>query len=151
MATFATGVTVVTVSGGSPPYGITANTFTSVSLRPPLILVCVAHDAVMHEGLRAARHFGISVLAADQGSLAHHFADRTRPLGLAQFEGVRCRLGKIADTSMITGALAGFECLLRDTHPASDHTIFIGEVLALDHRNDSALLFYNGRFRRLPT
>lgn len=148
--TFPTGVTVVTV-GGADPHAMTANSFTSVSLDPPLALICVGHQAVMHHRL-AAGHFGVSVLASHQEAVARRFADFSRPLGAAQFEGVDCDRGPVTGVPLISGALARFECRLWRTYEGGDHSIFIGEVLAMDRPGADgaeALLFYQGRFRRL--
>jgi flavin reductase len=146
--TFATGVTVVTV-GGARPHGMTANSFTSVSLDPPLVLVCVERKAIMHRCLTAG-FFGVSVLAADQEPLARHFANPLRPAGQAQFDGIDCRPGRVTGVPLISGTLARFECELWSTSDGGDHTIFVGKVLSLDRPTDQeALLFYRGRFHRL--
>jgi flavin reductase len=147
--TFATGVTVVTV-GGASPHGMTANSFTSVSLDPPLVLVCVDREAVMHHALQARGLFGISVLAAHQEPVARHFADRWRPLGIAQFEGVDWAPGRSTGAPMIAGALAHLECALWRAYDGGDHSIFVGSLLSLAKQPDSdALLFFQGRFRQL--
>ncbi|MEU6039503.1 flavin reductase family protein [Actinomadura sp. NPDC047616] len=147
---FATGVTVVTVGGGTP-HAMTANSFTSVSLDPPLVLVCIGHQAVMHRRLSTG-YFGVSVLAAHQEEIARYFADLSRPLGAAQFEGVDCDIGPQAGVPLIGGALARFECQVWNVHDAGDHTIFLGRVLSMDRPGagrPEALLFYQGRFHRL--
>jgi flavin reductase (DIM6/NTAB) family NADH-FMN oxidoreductase RutF len=147
--TFATGVTVVTVAGAEP-HGMTANSFTSVSLDPPLVLVCIGHETIMHRHLEEADHFGVSVLADDQEPVARHFADRWRPLGTAQFEAVDWRPGRHTGIPLITGALALFECERWASYDSGDHTIFIGRVLSLQRREErDALLFFSGRFHRL--
>ncbi|NVI88921.1 flavin reductase family protein [Actinomadura sp. BRA 177] len=146
--TFATGVTVVTV-GGAAPHAMTANAFTSVSLDPPLVLVCVGHDAVMHDCMAAGR-FGVSVLSDGQEAVARHFADRGRPLGAAQFSGVGCRTGPLTGAPLIEGALAHIECEVQRRCDGGDHTIFIGRLLGMDlFANGDPLLFYRGRFRLL--
>jgi flavin reductase (DIM6/NTAB) family NADH-FMN oxidoreductase RutF len=146
---FATGVTVVT-TGGKSPHGMTANSFASVSLDPPLLLVCVDRDAVMHRTLVASGTFGVSVLAAHQEPVARHFADRWRPLGLAQFDAVDWLPGRRTGAPMIDGAVAHFECELWRSYDGGDHTIFIGRLLSLDRpAEDEALLFVQGRFRQL--
>lgn len=147
---FATGVTVVTV-GGATPHAMTANSFTSVSLDPPLVLVCVGHKAVMHQALDAGL-FGVSVLSGRQEPIARHFADVSRPLGAAQFEDVDCDTGPVTGVPLIGGALARFECETWNTYDGGDHSIFLGRVLSMDRPgvdHDEALLFYQGRFRRL--
>jgi flavin reductase (DIM6/NTAB) family NADH-FMN oxidoreductase RutF len=147
--TFATGVTVVTV-GGANPHGMTANSFTSLSLDPPLLLVCVGRDAVMHGRLLAVRHFGVSVLAADQEHLGRHFANRWRTLGPAEFDAVDWVPGRCTGSPLIRGALAFFECALWRTYDGGDHTIFVGRLLSVEEQPDrDAMLFLHGQFRHL--
>lgn len=149
--TFATGVTVITV-GGDNPHGMTANSFTAVSLRPPMVLVCVDRTALMHERLRHGL-FGISVLPAGQEELARYFADLSRPLGAGQFETVDHYLGPRTGAPLIRGALAHFECQLAGAFDGGDHTIFLGRLLTLgwqkDRPADETLLFVRGRFRQV--
>jgi flavin reductase len=147
--TFATGVTVVTV-GGREPHGMTANSFTSVSLDPPLVLVCVGRNAVMHSRLLATRYFGISVLAADQEHLARHFANRRRALGPTEFDAVDWEPGRITGAPLISGALAYFECALWKSYDGGDHTIFVGRLLSVEEQPQrDAVLFLHGQFRYL--
>ncbi|GLF98794.1 flavin reductase family protein [Streptomyces yaizuensis] len=146
---FATGVTVVT-AGGPTPHGMTANSFTAVSLDPPLVLVCVGRDAVMHRVLSTAAHFGVSILAAGQQPVARHFADRSRPLGAGQFETVGWSPGPATGAPLIDGALAQLECAAWRGYDGGDHTVFLGRVLAMRRGPGSeALLFAGGRFRLL--
>jgi flavin reductase (DIM6/NTAB) family NADH-FMN oxidoreductase RutF len=146
--TFATGVTVVTV-GGRTPHGMTANSFTTVSLQPPLVLVCVDRQAIMHRRI-CLGFFGISVLGADQERVARHFADLQRPLGQAQFDGIDYTPGRLTGAPLISGALAHFECELWRNCDGGDHTIVIGRLLSLGHATDAdGLLFFQGRFRGL--
>ncbi|MBB5870077.1 flavin reductase (DIM6/NTAB) family NADH-FMN oxidoreductase RutF [Allocatelliglobosispora scoriae] len=149
LGTFATGVTVVTV-GGETPHAMTANSFTSVSLDPPLVLVCVEHSAVMHSSLLARGTFGVSVLAAHQEPVARQFASRLRPLGLAQFDAVDWRPGRLTGAPLIEGALAHLECGLWRSYDGGDHTIFVGTLLSVEKQADSdAVVFFRGRFRQL--
>ena len=145
---FATGVTVVTV-GGPVPHAMTANSFTTVSLDPPLVLVCVEHQAVMHDSLRTAGRFGVSVLGASQAGVARWFADRSRPLGQEQFDEVDWHPGRCTSAPLISGAIAYVECELWRAYDGGDHTIFLGRVLAAEHGTpgEEALLFHGGRFR----
>lgn len=148
---FPTGVTVVTVAGLTP-HGMTANSFTAVSLQPPLVLVCVDRQAIMHRRI-ALGLFGVSVLASDQERVARHFADLQRPLGAAQFEGIPCEPGRLTGAPLIKGAVARFECELDGTCDGGDHTIFIGRLLSLDWAPERAardgLIFARGRFRSM--
>jgi flavin reductase (DIM6/NTAB) family NADH-FMN oxidoreductase RutF len=147
---FATGVTVVTVGGGNP-HGMTANSFTSVSVHPPLILVCVQQDATMHDALLASGSFAVSVLAAHQEGVARYFANRRRPLGIAQFDAVEWSPGAQTGAPVIHGSVAWLECGLWRTYDGGDHSIFIGHLLSMGRREDGgALLFVSGRFRQLP-
>lgn len=146
---FATGVTVVTVGGGTP-HAMTANSFTSVSMDPPLVLVCIDRGAVMHRVLDATGYFAVSVLGTDQEPVARHFADRWRPLGMAQFEGVDWRPGRMTGAPLITGAIACFECEVWRSYDGGDHTIFVGSLLSVDRSADEdGLLFQRGQFRYL--
>ncbi|GAA1270080.1 flavin reductase family protein [Sphaerisporangium rubeum] len=147
--TFATGVTVVT-TGGTNPHAMTANSFTSVSLDPPLVLICVDRGAVMHQCLSEAGAFGVSVLAAHQEPVAMHFANRWRTLGAAQFDAVDWLPGEATGVPLLSGTLASFECELWRTYDGGDHTIFIGKVLSLHQQTDQeALLVVKGRFRQV--
>jgi flavin reductase (DIM6/NTAB) family NADH-FMN oxidoreductase RutF len=149
LGTFATGITVVTV-GGANPHGMTANSFASVSLDPPLVLVCIDHEALMHEKMIAVGSFGVSVLAADQEDVARHFANKWRPRGKAEFDPVDWRSGEITGAPLIDGTLAQFECGVWRTYDGGDHTIVLGRLLSLLRSTDQeALLFFQGRFRQL--
>ncbi|AKL71167.1 MULTISPECIES: flavin reductase family protein [Streptomyces] len=146
---FATGVTVVTV-GGEAPRGMTANSFTSVSLDPALVLLCVGKEAVMHRTLAEADTFSVSVLGAGQEAVARHFADRSRPAGARQFDAVDWLPGSATDAPLIAGAAAHFECAKWRAYDGGDHTVYLGQVLSLDELPDrEPLVFHRGRFRRL--
>ncbi|MGA4846743.1 flavin reductase family protein [Streptomyces sp. G5(2025)] len=146
---FATGVTVVT-AGRDEPRGMTANSFTSVSLTPPQILVCVLRDASMHRVILEHHAFGVSVLSERQERLARHFADSRRPRGAQEFATVDVTQGPCTGVPVLGGSLAWFECGLAAVYDGGDHSIFLGDVLHLGHGPDEdALLFYAGAFRRL--
>ena len=146
---FATGVTVVTV-GGADPHGMTANSFTLVSLNPPLVLVCVDRRAVMHERLKNTGMFAVSILSRAQENVARYFADRLRPTGPAQFDTVGWRAGPATGAPLIDGALAHLECRLWRTYAGGDHTIFTGELVGLhQYGDDDPVLFMQGRFRQI--
>ncbi|WP_283133057.1 flavin reductase family protein [Rhizohabitans arisaemae] len=148
LGTFSTGVTVVTTA--TPPHAMTANSFTSVSLDPPLVLICVRRDAIMHGCLSMTGHFGVSVLSADQEGEAKHFANRWRTLGAAQFEEGAWRPGEATGVPLLENAAAWFECELWRSYDGGDHTVFIGKVLSVHRRPDAdPLLFCQGRFRRI--
>ncbi len=150
LGSFATGVTVVTVGGKDSLHGMTANAFSSVSLDPPLVLICIGRDAVMHEVLSQTGHFGVSVLAAEQEETARHFADRWRALGSAEFDEVDWDPGPRTGVPLITAALARFECELWRSYDGGDHTIFLGRLISLNRRDDGeSLVFFDGRFCHL--
>jgi flavin reductase (DIM6/NTAB) family NADH-FMN oxidoreductase RutF len=145
---FATGVTVVTV-GGEQPHGMTANSFTAVSLEPPLVLVCVDRNANMHTALQETGSFGVSVLSADQERVARHFA-RRRPVGAAEFAETECQSGAWCGAPLIADAAAHFECELWKTYDGGDHTIFVGRLLSMGGSTDEdVLVFLRGQFGRL--
>jgi flavin reductase len=148
---FATGITVVTAGAGSPR-GMTANSFTSVSLDPPLILVCVLREASMHKAIVDDQAFAISVLAADQEPVARYFANRARPRGDREFDAVSWTPGRHTGAPILTGTLAWIECGLSAGYDGGDHSIFVGSVLdtGLGSATD-ALLFYGGGFHQLTT
>ena len=144
-ARYATGVTVVTALGPhGAPHGMTANSFTSVSLSPPLILVAVDHGSRMTGYLRAARHFGVNILEESQRSLSAHFAR----IGHDRFAGVEWQPGR-SGVPLIPGCLAQLECELKQMVEAGDHTLFIGEVLRAAWREGEPLLYFNSRYRQL--
>jgi flavin reductase (DIM6/NTAB) family NADH-FMN oxidoreductase RutF len=149
LAGFATGVTVVTV-GGPEPHAMTANSFTSVSLDPPLVLICVDRRAFMHDRILAAGGFAVSVLCADQEQVARRFADRARGTGAAQFDGVGTFPGRHTGAPLISGALAWVECSLWRSYDGGDHTLFLGLLLAAHDRTaQEALVFRRGRYARM--
>lgn len=149
MGRFATGITVVTV-GTTEPHGMTANAFTSVSLEPPLVLVCIKRNATMHQMIGACHCFAVSVLAAHQERVARLFADRHRPPGKLGFAAIDVIPGPYSGTPVIRGALAWLECELTTVYDGGDHSIFIGQVRTLECGNtEAALLFYDGGFHRL--
>ncbi|MBB0243379.1 flavin reductase [Streptomyces alkaliphilus] len=146
---FATGVTVVTV-GGASPRGMTANSFTSVSLDPALVLLCVGREAVMQGRLAEEGTFSVSVLGAGQEDVARHFANRSRPMGADQFDAVDWLPGRAAGAPLIAGAVAHFECVKWRTYDGGDHAIHLGRVLTLDELPDrDPLVFHRGAFRQL--
>ncbi|WP_328499721.1 flavin reductase family protein [Streptomyces sp. NBC_00457] len=148
---FTTGVTVVT-TGGATPHGMTANSFTSVSLNPPLVLICVLREAAMHEAVLDRKSFAVSVLSTHQEDLARYFADRRRPRGIQQFAPIEWSPGRFTGSPVVAGSLAWLECSLTATYDGGDHAIFVGEVLDMGVRDEhDALLFYDGGFHALRT
>ncbi|SDG78616.1 flavin reductase family protein [Roseospirillum parvum] len=143
---FATGVTVVTTGdGGGRTAGMTVNSFSSVSLDPPLILWCLGKGSPSQPVFEAAGHFAVNVLAAGQEALSTQFA---RPGD--KFAGVDWRPGRFGDP-LIEGAIATFECRTTARHDAGDHLILVGQVAHFDHRDGEPLLFFGGRYGRLTS
>jgi flavin reductase (DIM6/NTAB) family NADH-FMN oxidoreductase RutF len=150
MGSFPTGVTVVTVtSGDGSMHGITVNSFSSVSLDPMLVLVCL-NEASRAVGLiERARAFAVNVLSAGQQDVSRWFANPYRPPGSAMFDGVPFEPG-VTGCPVIVDAAASYECRLRQSHRAGDHLIVLGEVVALVHRPQlEPLIFHAGSYKSL--
>ena len=144
---FATGVTVVTTSSGEHGYGMTANAFSSVSLDPPLVLVCAITGNEGSEIIARNGKFAINILASDQEPLSRYFASKDRPRGPDAFRDVAHRLG-VTGCPILDGVAGHLDCTLVASHEAGDHIIFIGEVQALEVAAETEpLLFHSGRYR----
>jgi flavin reductase (DIM6/NTAB) family NADH-FMN oxidoreductase RutF len=147
---FATGITVVTAAGPEAPCGMTANSFTSVSMSPPLVLVCVLRDAKVHEAILQSGAFGVSVLSAHQATVAKHFANKARPRGEQEFDVVDWVPGRHTGAPIVSNTLAWLECRLTAVYDGGDHSIFLGSVLESGRDgNRNALLFFGGGFHSL--
>lgn len=145
---FATGVTVVS-AGREEPSGMTANSFTSVSLDPPLILVCVNRNASIYRAVLESGSFAVSMLSARQEQVARYFADRSRPRGLAEFGEIGWSPAPRTGAPVLHDALAWLDCALATSYEGGDHVIFIGSVLASGcGPAHDALIFFGGRFHR---
>jgi flavin reductase len=143
---FATGVTVV-AAGLDMPEGMTANAFTSVSLSPPLVLVCVSRTAAVHRAVLECGSFAVSVLSGRQEHVARYFADRSRPRGRREFDVVGWSRGPSTGAPLIHGALAWMECDLAACYDGGDHSIFLGSVIGSERGTArDALLFFGGTF-----
>ncbi len=140
LGTFTTGVTVVTAVGDDGPMGMTVNSFSSVSLDPPLVLWSPAKSSARHGLFTGAEHFVIHVLSAEQHELGLRFA---RPG--SSFSDLDWRLNA-EGAPLISGTLARFECARSSLHDAGDHTIIIGRVLRAAHREGAPLCFSRGSF-----
>lgn len=142
---FATGVTVISTTGeDGRPTGLTASAFTSVSLDPPLVLVCVDHESQSYPALLERGRFAVSVLTTAQEDLSRRFAT-TR---LDKFDGVPHRSGTLG-LPILDGALAHLECVTVATHVEGDHTILVGRVEHARSDSGEPLLYYRGRYGRL--
>jgi flavin reductase (DIM6/NTAB) family NADH-FMN oxidoreductase RutF len=142
-----TGVMVITTSTPTGQQARTANSFVSVSLRPPLVSVCFSDKSPFTAALRASGLWGVSVLAAEQHELSVHFAHRQSPKDLT---GIPHTIGSLTGAALLTECVATMECRSVLTQPAGDHTLLIGEVLTLLPRRDSTpLLFYRGGYHQV--
>jgi flavin reductase len=150
MGSFPTGVTVVTVAcGDGTMHGMTVNSFSSVSLDPMLVLVCLSEASRGLGLIERAGAFVVNVLSAAQQDVSRWFADRHRPPGAEMFDEVHFHLG-VTGCPVLAGATASFECRLRQSHRAGDHLIVLGEVVALVHRPQlEPLLFHAGTYKPL--
>lgn len=150
MGRWATGVAVLTSRLGGHDLGMTANSLTSVSLDPMLVLVCLENDSRFQEVVVEAGVWGVSILAAEQRAAASWFATRGRPAAeqMAQFAHHR---GEATGVVLLEGALAHLECRNHAVLPAGDHTILVGEVVsaALPDVIGPALTYYRGGYGRL--
>jgi flavin reductase (DIM6/NTAB) family NADH-FMN oxidoreductase RutF len=147
LRTFTTGVTIVTSAGDGHPYGVTANAFTSVSLVPPLVLVCL--NAASSGARTIARNgvFAVNVLTCEQEWMSRRFASRTRPRGVAAFVDVPHRTAATG-APILDGVACWLDCHLTDMHVAGDHVVAIGEVLDFDgDPSREPLVFHGGRYR----
>jgi flavin reductase (DIM6/NTAB) family NADH-FMN oxidoreductase RutF len=143
---FATGVTVV-AAGRDVPEGMTANAFASVSLSPPLVLVCVNRAAAVHRAVLDCGSFAVSVLSGRQEHLARYFADHSRPRGRPAFDTVGWSRGPSTGAPIIHGALAWLECDLAARYDGGDHSIFLGAVLGSECGTArDALVYFGGTF-----
>ena len=137
---FATGVTIVTAMTDTGPIAMTANSFSSVSMDPPLVLWCPAKSSLRYPHFVKAQHYAIHVLGCDQGELASRFAKTG-----ADFDGVDWDVSEM-NVPMLSDCLARFECSQNQIHEAGDHAIIVGEVNTALRRDGDALLFWKGKF-----
>jgi len=142
---FSTGVTIATVLDSErQPHGLTVSSFTSVSLDPPLISICLGHAVTVIDLFRDANCFGINILAEEQRDLSERFARR----GLDRFQGVGWTVGEYG-VPLLDGVLAAIECQADQRIAAGDHDIFIGRMVATRVRDGAPLLHFSGEYRKL--
>lgn len=145
LGSFATGVTVATAfDADGAPCGMTASAVASVSMDPPLVLLCVDHDADFHAAISHADRFALNILAAEQGAVSERFAIR----GGDKFANVPYTAAG-DDPPRIDGAIAQIVCEQWQRIEAGDHTVFLGRVVGGSTRDGAPLLYYRGAYRRL--
>lgn len=151
MARFASGVTIVTVQHNGQRHGLTASSFSSLSLDPPLVLVCVGKHAYSHGLIAQSRAFAVNILSQAQQEWGARFAN---PKIVDRFAGIEYSTA-ITGSPILPGSLAWVDCTLHQAHDAGDHTIFVGKVVAGDVVPSEALaalpplLYYNRDWRTL--
>jgi flavin reductase (DIM6/NTAB) family NADH-FMN oxidoreductase RutF len=144
---FATGIAVAAVMDDlGVPHGLTVSSFTSVSLEPPLILICLGHAVTNIEEFRRSRHLGLSFLCEEQRYLSDRFAQK----GHDRFDGVAWYVGETG-APLLADSLAAIECAAYQRFTSGDHDIIVGEVIRTDVREGSPLIYFASRYRRLLT
>lgn len=141
---FASGVTVVTTEHEGNKYGMTVASFASLSLHPPLVLVCVEKSVKTHDAIAAAGKFGVSILSQEQSDISSKFASRSDD----KFAGVDVTRGELG-VPLIANSLTTMECTLRETLPGGDHTIYVGEVVDAQTREGIPLLYFRSGYREM--
>ncbi|GAA1611230.1 flavin reductase family protein [Kribbella sancticallisti] len=151
MSRFASGITIMSTLQDGVAHAMTANAFTSVSLDPPLVLVCVDKGVRMHDAVLDCGYWAVSVLADGHREIAERFAKSGRDL-YSQFDGIDTQPGPKTGCPLIEGALSWLECRTWATYDGGDHTIVVGEVLSLgagEPTDPAALIYYAGHYRAL--
>lgn len=145
---FATGVTVVTTVAGGLDHAMTASAFSSVSLEPPLVLVCVDKDARFHDAVVENGTWAVSFLSLAQRRAAGWFAEKGRPL-VGQFDRFPHRRGAVTGAALLEGALGWMECRTTAIYDGGDHDIVLGEVTGVQvgDRDAAPLLYFRGHYR----
>lgn len=145
MGLYSTGVTIITTRDRHGNfYGLTANAVTSLSLVPPLLLICVDRKAETFAHFYDAKCFVVNILAEDQQALSSRFAKS----GGDKFTGVAYRIGQLG-MPILDGTLAYLECRIVETHEGGDHVIHLGQVEDAESRSGRPLLFFQGQYRQL--
>ncbi|HEY5086174.1 MAG TPA: flavin reductase family protein [Gemmatimonadaceae bacterium] len=145
MGRFASGVTVVTATDATGhDHGMTVSAFASLSLQPPLVVMCIDQTASMHDILVGAQYFAVNILASTQEPIARRFANT----GAQRFEGIGYRSGENG-VPVLNDVLAFVECKRVSSVPTGDHTIIVGDTVTGSLRDARPLLYYRGGFAQL--
>src|SRR5437016_6604931 len=143
---FPTGVTVITTKDTTgSPFGLTANAFTSLSLNPPLILICVDKGAQCYSCFVESNVFTVNFLHEDQEEISRRFATK----GADKFAGLKWQPGSNG-AAIIDGVMGYVECKITESHDGGDHTIVVGEIVNASAKGERPLLFFKGKYQRLP-
>ena len=146
MSHFASGVTVVATEHGGKRYGLTVASFASLSLHPPLVVVCIEKGVQSHDAIAASRKFGVSILSDSQADVSGRFATK----GEDKFAGLDVRNGRTG-VPLIPGAICTMECAVRDQLPGGDHSIFVGEVMNVETGEGKPLVYYRSGYRQISS
>lgn len=141
---FASGVTIVTTEHEGTDYGLTVASFASLSLNPPLVLVCISKSSSSHDPIVKSKKFGVSILGSDQEAVSGRFASR----GGDKFAGLDVRRGTLG-IPLVGNALCTLECRVHDQVVGGDHSIFIGEVVDTQTREGAPLLYFRAAYREM--
>ena len=144
MSHFASGVTVVTTEHDGRAYGMTVASFASLSLHPPLVLVCIEKNVKSHDAIAASSTFGISILGREQGPISGRFASKSDD----KFAGIDIHRGE-QGVPLIQGAICALECRLHAQLPGGDHTIFVGEVTNVHTSEGAPLVYFRSGYHEL--
>lgn len=144
MSQFASGVTIVTAAHAGRLYGMTVASFASLSLNPPLVLICVGRKMQTHDAIVGSKRFGVSVLAQEQQHLSGHFASKLDD----KFAGIDYRLGS-SGVPLLGGAICTLECALHEHLGGGDHSIFVGRVEEADTTDGAPLVYFRSGYREL--
>ncbi len=144
MSHFASGVTIVTAEHEGKLYGMTVASFASLSLHPPLVLVCIEKGAKSHDAIAGAGAFGVSILSAGQQEVSGRFASRRDD----KFDGVGIRRGEL-NVPLIEGSICALECRLHSQLSGGDHTIFVGEVVDARVTDEAPLVYFRSSYREI--
>ncbi|HWH76395.1 MAG TPA: flavin reductase family protein [Candidatus Binatus sp.] len=147
MGHFATGVTVITtVDGDGNPQGLTANAFMSLSLEPPMVVISVDKGATCYACFGVEKGFTVNFLSEDQEDISRRFATK----GIDKFAEIKWHPGANG-AAVIDGALGQVECKITQCHDGGDHTIVVGEIINVAASGERPLLFFKGKYQRLPS
>jgi flavin reductase (DIM6/NTAB) family NADH-FMN oxidoreductase RutF len=144
MGRFASGVTVVTLKCDNRPCGMTVSAFSSVSLEPPLILVCIDKRSSVHDHFKESNQFAVNILAADQEVISRRFASKDED----RFNGIGYKDGTTG-APLLDGAIAYLECQVVHEYPGGDHTIVVGEVIHTNATDGKPLAYFRGGYAQL--
>jgi flavin reductase (DIM6/NTAB) family NADH-FMN oxidoreductase RutF len=147
LSKFATGVTIVTAATESGPAGFTCQSFSALSLDPPLVLVCPANTSTSWPKIARAPRFSVSILGAGHVDLCRDFAVP----GGDKFAGRFWTVSARTSAPIATDAVAVIDCAIETAHEAGDHSIVVARVLGLEHTNAEPLLFFGREFRQLSS